>query len=115
MPSFSGTEIIVIQPNDANIAYKFSFPIKSSADATEGYLPYGTTISGAVVTAHKDDDTDATADVIVSSTAYSDYVEASLQYPSTNGEGNYHLKFVLTFSNGATKEEDFNRVIARDL
>ncbi len=116
MPSFRGDDTIVLQPSDEAVVYVFEFPIKATASAAPGYLPFGTTLASGTITAHIGDDaeTDATADLIVSSSNDTDTVSVVLQYPSSNGEGNYHIKFVLTLDNSSVREEDFDRVVAKD-
>lgn len=115
MPSFKGNDSIVLQPTTSGIGYGFDFPIKASTSAVAGFLPYNTTISSSVVTASKSDGTDTTNDMIISNSETEDNVNVILQYPATNGEGTYYLKFVLTLNDGSTVEADFNRIIARDL
>ena len=116
MPSFKGQRTIVLQPSDLDIGYTFEFPIKSTATASEGFLPYGTTIVSGTVTAHNEDNTvDVTTDLITSYTNNHDDVSVVMKYPSTNGAGTYHLEFVLFLTTGSEMEADYNRVIAQDL
>lgn len=114
MPSFTGTASIILQPGDADVPYSFKFTICSSATANDGSIPFGRTISSAAVTAHTAAGTDATSELIESSTLSDTTVTIELDYPSTTGTGKYHIKFVLTLDNAAKMEFDFNRIYARD-
>jgi len=120
MSNFQSAGNITLQPNDANATYSFSFPVCSTSTANDGYLPADTTISGVVVTAQSDDGTDATADMIDTTTNTTTVVSVTLDYPTTTmsgitGVGYYKLTFVLTLDNGTVLEADFNRVEAKNL
>ena len=116
MPSYKNNYSILLQPGDTDKVYKFEFPIKTVAYSNENVLPFGTTISSAVFTATTEDGIDITSD-IYDNIDYSedDAVYVSLKYPMVNGDGTYNSKIILTLSNTATLEFDFNRIIARDL
>lgn len=115
MPNFEGYEDINLQQHDKDITYSFEFPIKSTASAKAGFLPYGTTMSGVSVTATKDDGTDATSDLIQSTTHNTNTAFVTISYPTVNGDGNYKLTFVVTASNGSEFEADFDRVRVKNL
>ena len=107
---------MVLQPGDSKILITYKFPIKTSSSDSSNYIPYGCTISGALVTATTSDGTDATSDLIYSNPIVSDdSVIVPYKYPTINGEGTYHVKFILQIDNDSTMECDFNRIIARDL
>ena len=116
MPNFKGNNSILLQPNEENVTYSFSFPIKPTTNGN-GFCPFGTTISGAVVTAKQDGV--AVADLITSTTNTTSSVGVTLDYPTTTMSGqtkaNFKLTFVLTLDNGTILETDFDRVIAKDL
>ena len=60
--------------------------------------------------------TDVTADLIASDSRSGTEITVNLQWPSVNGQGVYHLRFVLTLSvSAADIEYDFNRVYAKDI
>ena len=117
MPSFKGTHVIEVQPSDDDVPYTFNFPVASSASANDGAIPYGETISAYTVSAHTHPaGTDATADLIASDARAGTEITVSIQWPTTNGQGVYHLRFVLTLAvSGADIEYDFNRVYAKDI
>lgn len=106
---------IKIQPGTNNVPKSFNFPVCSSATSNDGFIPYGETISDIAVTAHKNDDTDATADIIVSSSFSAFTSTVFIKYPGAGKEGIYHLTFIVSFSGGASDEEaDYNRIIVED-
>jgi hypothetical protein len=119
MPSFEGTERILLQPTTSGIAYGFEFEVSTSNSSCDGFLPYGTTISGVAVTAlTKSTGVDVSSDIIVGTPGIDDtktIVSVAVKYPSTNGPGWYTLRFTLTLSDGSTEEGDFNRIKAEDL
>ena len=117
MPNFKGDTGILLQPSDRNVTYSFSFPIMSSATSNDGFCPYGTTISGVVVTAAQDG---VAVDDLVDTTTNTTYtVNVTLDYPTTTMSGQteaqFDLTFVLTLDNGTILETDFDRVKAQDL
>ncbi len=115
MPSFKGNIAITLQPEDEKILPKFKFPVKTSVDQTENYLPYGTTISNAVATFTNDDGDDATDDLLYDSVIVTDYyVIVPLKYPTSGGDGYYNMKLVLTLDDGSTREVDYGRIRAKD-
>lgn len=110
MDDFKSVNRITVRAGDDDVPYTFEFPICSSAIANDGVVPYGLTILSATVAAHKSSGTDATADLISSSSLYGTVVTVNLQYPVTNGIGIYHIVFSLVFSDGADKDYVFERV-----
>lgn len=114
MPSFQGDDIIRLQPNDSGLVYRFEFTQTSSNTANDGFLPPGTTVSGITVTAHKEDGTDATSDLIDTGSAVNNNIATiPLKYPGS--EGIYHIRIICALDDGSTVEADFNRVKAEDL
>jgi hypothetical protein len=115
MPDFKGNKRINLQPRDYAISYGFIITPSSSTLANDGYIPYGTTVSGVVVEAEFEDGTDATSELIHSSSVTNNIVTATLNYPTNIGEGRYNLTFILSLDNGEVHEANFNRVVAKDL
>lgn len=114
MPSFKGREKIQLQPGDLGVPYRFAFSVCTSETSNDGAIPYGDSVASCAVTAHTEAGTDVTSELISTSSVGGNAVSVSLDYPSTTGEGNYHLKFVVTTANGVKIEFDFNRVVAKD-
>ena len=112
MPDFKEQGDIVVQPGDVTVPYAFSLPACTTVSSNDGAIPYGSTISTVVVTAHKADGTAATG-LVASSSVAANVVTANLTYPSTE-EGTYHLRIVATLSTGAKIEFDFNRIQVRN-
>ena len=111
--SFHGVKTITVQPGSATVPYTFTFAACSSATANDGSIPFGTTISSAVVKAFNEAGTDSTAVLISAQSVASPVVTVSLKYPTTAGR--YSLEFVLTLSSAAVMEFDFTRVFAEDI
>lgn len=114
MPNFKGNDKILLQPNDEAVPYRFDFDACSSSTSNDGFLPYGTTISGVSVSATTDGGVDTTDELISSTSVNSNNITVALNYPSTTGEGRYHLTFILTLDSGSVLEADYNGVVARD-
>ena len=112
MADFKEQGDITVQPGDVKVPYSFNLPACSSASANDGAIPFGTTISSVVVTAHKSDGTVATG-LVFSSSVSDDVVIVLVSYPSTT-VGTYHLTFVCKLDTNAYIEFDFNRVKVRD-
>lgn len=112
---FEGRELIILQPGDTLQTYRFNVRIASTVSANDGKIGFGRTISSAVCTAHTEADATAVTSILNGSCSVSgsNVLVQSLDYP-TEGEGDYHLKFVCTLDNSSTKELDFNRIECLD-
>jgi len=113
--SFVTNGTIVLQPGSHTVPYSFTFAAATSATVNDGSLPYGTTISGADVTAFDTGGNDVTTEMVVSETNTTLVVTVNLKYPVTPGAGRYSLEFVLTLSSGGVIEDDFTRILATDV
>ena len=117
MPDFNESEDWVkLQPGDVKVPKTFTFTKCSSATANDGGLPYGDSVSSFVATAHDEDGTDVTDDLINGTPSETDDVATvNFDYPTTNGAGIYHLKFVVVTTNGIVGLVfKFNRIEAID-
>ena len=115
MPSFQGSDWIILQPGDAKVPYDFDFPACTTATANDGTLPYGDSISSYTVSVYDSSDNDVTSEVKYADSRSGTTITVSLDYPTTSGIGYYRLKFVLTLASGAVLELDFRRIRAVDL
>ena len=113
--SFQGVEDIILQPGSATVPYTFSFAACSSATANDGSIPFGTTISSAVITVFDETGTDKTAEMIASETNTATVLTITLKYPATAGVGRYSIEMLVTLDSGAVMEFDFTRVYAEDI
>ena len=113
--SFQGVEDIILQPGSATVPYTFTFAACSSATANDGSIPYGTTISSAVITVFDETGTDKTAEMIASETNTATVLTITLKYPATAGVGRYSIEMLVTLDSGAVMEFDFTRVYAEDI
>lgn len=104
LDNFTGTKDIMLQPNDDAVPYTFTFSVCSSSTANDGALPYGTNISSV-----------ADTEIVDSSSVNNNVVSVAMNYPTTNGEGRYDLKFVATLDNSSVLEFDFRRIYAEDI
>lgn len=113
--SFQGVADIILQPGSATVPYTFTFAAASSATANDGSIPYGTTISTAVIKALDEAGNDVTTEMISSETNTATVLTISLKYPATTGAGRYSLEMLVTLSSAAVMEFDFTRVFAEDI
>lgn len=111
--SFKGTKVIRLQPGTTKAPYQFTFEVNSSLTANDGAIPYGTTITSAAVKAFDEAGTDATAELINSTTNTDTVVKVLLKYPTDAGR--YSLEIVLTLTDTSTEEFDFTRIYAEDV
>ena len=116
MPSFKTSKRIILQPGDDNIAYNFKFTQNSSTNASDGWLPYGATMTSAAVTCETEDGTAVVSIFNTTPTfnALTNIVTCELRYP-TEGPGRYYLRFLIGLDNVTTIEADYGRVEAMDL
>ena len=113
--SFQGVEDIILQPGSATVPYTFTFAACSSATANDGSIPFGTTISSAVITVFDETGTDKTTEMIASETNTATVLTINLKYPATAGVGRYSIEMLVTLDSGAVMEFDFTRVYAKDI
>jgi len=82
--SFQGVKSIVIQPGSATVPYTFTFAACSTATANDGSIPFGTTISSAVIKIFSDNGVDRTSEIVVGTpTNTTTVLTISLKYPAT--------------------------------
>ena len=126
MPSFEGTQTIILEPDDSNVPDQFEFTVCSASTANDGGIPYGHTITSTAswAKAHRIDGTNMTTGTtgLITATSFTSFTcTAWLTYPTSSGTvgGRYHIKFLPTITDGTTavfvKEFDFNRVLLKDL
>jgi hypothetical protein len=111
MDDFQGTRDVVLQPGDAGVPVRFEVTVCSDADANDGALPYGESVGSVVVSAHKEDGTDATSALINGTPSTSgNTIIVVMDYPGSTGI--FHLKFIVTATPTSTldREFDFKRV-----
>ena len=113
--SFQGVKSIVIQPGSATVPYMFTFAACSSATANDGSIPFGTTISSAVIKVFDEAGVDKTTEIIASETNTTLVLTISLKYPATAGAGRYSIEMLVTLDSGAIMEFDFTRLYAGDV
>jgi hypothetical protein len=117
MPNIMGNKSILLQPGDTKIGITIRVKICSTATANDGYIPFGTTVESAAATVYFEDGTVVTSGIVYSNPTVSggQDVRIELKYPTETGEGRYKLSYLLQLSDGATKELDFNRIVAKNL
>lgn len=113
MPDFKGHSQITLQPNDVKRGFIFNITTSTSKTANNGNIAYGTTISSVVITGMTESGTTDT-ELLYAYSLSSSEISVQLSYPTTNGNGQYKLQFVLTLSSNEVKELDFNRIICKD-
>lgn len=125
MSSFQGSDPIYVVSETRNVTYRFNIETKSSYIAREGWLAYGTTVSGVSVTAYKEADADNRSlpggDLEVSDlvqgvpTLNENNIDVRMSYPETNGVGYYRLDFEITASDGSIDGITFDPVIVKTI
>ena len=117
MPNVLGNKNVVIQPLDTKVGITIRVKICSTATANDGYIPWGTTVSGVSTTVYSEQGDVVTSGIVYSNATISggQDVRIELKYPTATGEGRYKLSYLLTLSDGSTKELDFNRIVAKNL
>jgi len=117
--NYQGTKTITLQPGDATVPYTFTFDICSSATANDGAIPFGDTISTAVVKIFSEAGTDVTASMLsIAATVALTVVTVKLKYPAgvdPPGAGRYSIEFILTLASTAVMEFDFTRLFVEDI
>ncbi len=81
--SFDQVEPITLQPGSATVPYTFTFAAASSATANDGSIPFGTTISSAVIKIYDESGTDRTSEIVVSESNTATVLTINLRYPVT--------------------------------
>lgn len=119
MPNIKGNVSVVLQPRDEKVGISILVPINTSPTSNDGYIPYGTTISGVTLTCYDDAIESAVvpnSDIVFSGpvVANNQYINTELRYPQNAGVGTYKLTYVLYLSDGGTRELDFDGVTAVD-
>ena len=112
MSDVIGFEVITLRPGDSAIPYSFEASPASSQSANDGAIPYGTSVSGAVVTCFKNGV--AVTDVIEGSDVSNNIIQVQLNYPDTNKGGKYELRFALTLDTGAVINKRFDELYAEE-
>ena len=110
---FTGHTPITIQPRDLHQEHIFNITICSSKTANDGYIPYDTTVSGVTITALTSSGTIDT-ELVYTYSASGQEITALLDYPETNGDGRYKLRFDLELDSNEVREIDFNRITCKD-
>ena len=113
--SFQGIADIILQPGSATVPYTFTFAAASSATANDGAIPYGTTITSAIIKVFDEAGVDKTTEIIASETNTTTVLTLSLKYPTTAGVGRYSIEMIVTLSSSAVMEFDFTRLYAEDI
>lgn len=117
MPHFDEDEDwIKLQPGDVKVPKTFTFTKCSSATLNDGGLPFGDSVDSVIVTAYNEEGVDITSDSINGTPSVTDdIVTVNFNYPTTNGDGIYRLKFVVSTLNGITGLVfKYNRIEAID-
>ena len=117
MSNVLGARNILLQPNDLGVGITIRATVCSSATANDGFLAWGTTVSGVVTHIYNDENEDVTSELLYSNPTISGSgdIKISLKYPTSQIEGRYKLEYVLLLSDGSQKELTFHRIYAKDL
>ncbi|MCE5335081.1 MAG: hypothetical protein LLG06_10910 [Desulfobacteraceae bacterium] len=109
---FEGREIITIKPSTRDYPISMSFRVCSSEMANDGAIPFGTTISSAVVKAYDPTGADVTANLVtIPATVQKNTVKCGVSWHEGIVPGLHTLTAVLTFASGHIDEFDLKRVL----
>lgn len=115
MPDFIGVARIKVQPETVGLPVGFTFAACTSATANDGSLPYGDTISSAVVKAYDPSGNDVTASMVTTAAAVDGFtVSCRISYYSGIASGLHKLTAVLTLASGYVDEFDCRRIMVQD-
>lgn len=115
MPDFDGHDTITLRPADAAVPVRWSFAAASTVTANDGSIPYGTTISTAVVKVYTDLGATSSSVVDAGSVTVEGglIVAARLSHPDAtafNGLKTYTANVKLTLSSGAVMSYECARI-----
>jgi hypothetical protein len=115
---FKTANSIKLKPEDLAYGAAFKFPVASTATSNDGFLPKGTYIDSASVTAWYNGT--SVSDLVAGDPTISgtDTVQVTLNYPTTTMSGvtkdrYMSLRFVLTLDSSATLQADFDNLIVK--
>ncbi|MCE5335475.1 MAG: hypothetical protein LLG06_12905 [Desulfobacteraceae bacterium] len=109
---FEGREIVKVRPNTKDYPVGMSFSICSSETANDGAIPFGTTMSSAVVKAYGPTGADVTAILVtIPATVQGNTVKCGVSWHEKIVPGLHTLTAVLTFASGHIYEFDLKRVL----
>lgn len=118
---FQGSDHVELQPGDRNFPIKMKFNAASASTSNDGSMPYGSTVSSAILTVKSRKGIDATTSILSSSIGLisNNSVIAYVNHSSDVSDGAYTLTSKVSFSLlGSTcvftKEFDLRRIILRD-
>jgi hypothetical protein len=114
MSSFKGNKNIYIQPNDKKVPYQFEFTTCSTENSNDGFLPYGTTITGVGVDI-REINSETSVSGILTHTLESNKVNLRISYDNNLKDSQCKITFILQLDDESEKEADFDRVYFRNL
>lgn len=117
MANIKGNLKVILQPGDTKYGVSVKITTASSSTANDGFLRYGQSVSSVshTITKVDSDGTDYTTELThTNPTVVNNVVYIELKYNTTAGTGRYKITFVLTLSDGGTRELDFTRLYLLD-
>jgi len=116
MGSFRGSRKYVLYRGNSELdikIFRWEFKVCSSATANDEFLPYGTTISTAELTAVGSDGTAVTSIFVGGDSLANNVVSQKFTFPD-EGAGTYTVYFKLTLDDGQVLNAE-DRVYAEEL
>ena len=95
-----GSKVFEVRLGDSKVPYDIEVTIVSADGENDGWLPYGSTINSLdSLTVKTSTGTDITSDIVEGTpTITDDRIELDLNYPSTNGAGDYIIWATINFT-----------------
>jgi len=119
--TFDGVKTINLQPGEVDVPLRMRFTIASASTVNDGFVPYGSTLSTATVTAHHGQSRSSSTQMIAGTSVSpaNNTIVVYLQYTTELVAGLYHVTALGTFSiSGSTKQlirqMNFNRISMKD-
>ncbi|MDD5724338.1 MAG: hypothetical protein PHY29_11475 [Syntrophales bacterium] len=112
---FKEADEVKIQPSTVDYPLSMTFTVCSSATANDGNIPFGDSISSAVVKAYDADGTDVTSDMVTTPASVDGTtVSYGISYYEGATSGYHKLTAVLTMASGYVDEFDLKKIWCGD-
>lgn len=110
--NFTRQAQVKLQPTTRNLPLRFAFTQCSSETVNDGSIPYGETISSAVVKAYSPSGSDVTTSMVTQGAAVDGLnVSCEISWYTGVADGLHKLTVILTMLSGYIDEFDCQRIL----
>ena len=110
--NFTRQTQVKLQPTTRNLPVSFAFTRCTSTTSNDGAIPYGETISSAVVKAHSPSGTEVTSSMVTQAATVDGLnVSCEISWYTGVADGLHKLTVILTMLSGYIDEFDCQRVL----